>query len=78
MSAPRPGFSRTVTTSSFGYYTFDDISAGAQYTIANYALGENLMTQKRFAEAEPLLTESYNDLRNSQGEENPRTLLAKS
>ncbi len=42
------------------------------------ALGECLVTLKRFAEAEPLLTESYNNLRTSQGEENPRTLLAKS
>ena len=46
--------------------------------IAKSALGECLTTQKRFAEAEPLLTESYNNLRNSQGEENPRTRLAKS
>lgn len=46
--------------------------------IANSALGECLMMQKRFNEAGPLLTESYNNLRNSQGVENPRTQLAKS
>ncbi len=27
------GFARTVTTSSFGYYNFDDIASGATYTI---------------------------------------------
>ena len=46
--------------------------------IANGALGENLMSQNRLAEAETLLIESYNNLRNSQGEDNPRTQLAKS
>ncbi len=46
--------------------------------IANSALGENLMAQNRFAEAEPLLIESYESLKNSQGEQNPRTLLVKS
>ncbi len=45
--------------------------------MANSALGENLMTQNRFAEAEPLLVESYQSLKISQGEQNPRTLLAK-
>ena len=46
--------------------------------IANGALGENLMSQNRLAEAETLLIESYNNLRNSQGEDNPHTQLAKS
>ena len=29
----RSGFARTVTTSAFGYYTFDDIAVGETYTI---------------------------------------------
>jgi serine/threonine protein kinase len=41
--------------------------------VANGALGECLTTQKRFVEAEPLLIESYNVLKASQGEQNPRT-----
>jgi Tetratricopeptide repeat len=45
--------------------------------LTNGALGECLTTQKRFAEAEPLLSESYQSLKLSQGEQNPRTLLAK-
>ncbi len=40
------------------------------------ALGECLMTQKRYAEAEGLLLTSYDDLKASQGEQNPRTLEA--
>ena len=40
------------------------------------ALGECLATEKKFAEAEPLLRESYESLKNSQGENNPRTILA--
>jgi len=40
------------------------------------ALGECLTDQRRFAEAEPLLKASYESLINSQGPENPRTLLA--
>lgn len=45
--------------------------------LAKSALGENLTTQKRFDEAEPLLTESYESLKVLQGEQNPRTILAK-
>lgn len=37
-------------------------------------LGECLTAQKRFEEAEPLLIESYNDLKMSLGEQNLRTL----
>ncbi|HEY0428432.1 MAG TPA: serine/threonine-protein kinase [Pyrinomonadaceae bacterium] len=44
--------------------------------LANSALGECLTIQKRYAEAEPLLLESYQDLKNSQGEQSPRTQLA--
>ena len=44
--------------------------------IAESALGEDLCLQKRFAEAEPLLRESYESLKNSQGAQNPRTVLA--
>ncbi|MGI8786192.1 MAG: protein kinase domain-containing protein [Pyrinomonadaceae bacterium] len=44
--------------------------------LAKSALGENLMMHKRFDEAEPLLLESYESLRRSQGEQNPRTSLA--
>jgi hypothetical protein len=44
--------------------------------IAHSALGECLTTQKRYAEAEPLLLESYNALLKSQSAQNPRTLLA--
>ena len=40
------------------------------------ALGECLIDQKRYSEAEPLLQNSYNDLKASQGE-NPRTILAR-
>src|SRR5260370_8265097 len=40
------------------------------------ALGECLIAQKHFAEAEPLLIESYSSLATSQGPRNPRTLLA--
>jgi hypothetical protein len=40
------------------------------------ALGECLMTQKKFTEAETLLTESFESLKKSQGTENPRTVLA--
>jgi len=40
------------------------------------ALGECLTTQKRYAEAEGLLLTSYDDLKASQGEQNPRTLEA--
>ena len=44
--------------------------------LTNSALGECLMTQKRFNEAEPLLLESYESLKNSQGAENPRAKIA--
>lgn len=40
------------------------------------ALGECLRAPKRYAEAEPLLLESYNDLKTSQGEQNPKTMEA--
>jgi serine/threonine-protein kinase len=40
------------------------------------ALGEFLTTQKRFAEAEPLLVASYEGLKNSQAPNSPRTKLA--
>ena len=44
--------------------------------IAESALGECLMIEKKYAEAEPLLRESYESLKNSQGAQNPRTILA--
>ena len=44
--------------------------------IAESALGECLMMEKKYAEAEPLLRESYESLKNSQGAQNPRTILA--
>ncbi len=44
--------------------------------IAESALGECLMIEKKYAEAEPLLRESYESLKISQGEQNPRTVLA--
>ena len=44
--------------------------------LAKGALGECLLTQRRFEEAEPLLRESFESLKNVQGEQNPRTLLA--
>jgi len=44
--------------------------------LAKSALGENLTIQNRFAEAEPLLLESYESLKSSQGEQNPRTVSA--
>ena len=40
------------------------------------ALGECLTTQKRYAEAEELLLTSHQDLKSSQGEQNPRTVHA--
>ena len=46
-------------------------------SLANSALGECLMMQGLNKQAEPLLTESYENLRRSQGEQNPRTLLVK-
>ncbi len=44
--------------------------------LAKSALGECLATQRRFDEAEPLLLASFESLKNSQGDKNPRTLLA--
>jgi serine/threonine protein kinase len=44
--------------------------------LATDALGECLTTQKRFAEAEPLLVESYNKLNSHLGQHDPRTLEA--
>jgi serine/threonine-protein kinase len=41
--------------------------------VANGALGECLTTQKRFAEAEPLLVESYASLNSRLGQRDPRT-----
>jgi hypothetical protein len=40
------------------------------------ALGECLTIQKRYDEDESLLIASYNDLKASQGEQNPRTVEA--
>ncbi len=45
--------------------------------LAQSALGECLMRQHRFPEAESLLVHSYNDLLRAQGPDNPRTALAK-
>jgi eukaryotic-like serine/threonine-protein kinase len=44
--------------------------------VANGALGECLTTQKRFAEAEPLLVESYASLKSRLGQRDPRTAEA--
>ena len=44
--------------------------------LAKSALGECLTIQERYNEAEPLLVESHESLRNSQGATNPRTRLA--
>ena len=44
--------------------------------LANDALGECLTTQGRYDEAEPLLLQSYESLKSSQGANNPRTRLA--
>jgi serine/threonine-protein kinase len=44
--------------------------------LANSALGECLTIEKRYAEAEPLLLESYQTLKSSQGASNPRTQIA--
>jgi len=46
--------------------------------IAESVLGECLMMQRKYAEAEPLLLESFESLKISQGTENPRTVLARS
>jgi len=44
--------------------------------LADNALGECLTIEKRYGEAEPLLLESYQSLKSSQGATNPRTRLA--
>ncbi len=44
--------------------------------LANDALGECLTVQGRYDEAEPLLLQSYESLKSSQGARNPRTRLA--
>ena len=44
--------------------------------LANSALGECLTIQKRYHEAEPLLLNSYEALKISQGADNPRTTIA--
>lgn len=46
--------------------------------LAMSALGECLAERGLYDEAEALLTESYENLKASQGDENPRTLLARS
>jgi tetratricopeptide (TPR) repeat protein len=43
--------------------------------LANGALGECLTIEERYGQAEPLLVESYESLKNSQGANNPRTRL---
>ena len=44
--------------------------------LANSSLGECLMIEKKYNDAEPLLVESYESLKSSQGKSNPRTELA--
>ncbi|MGI9036837.1 MAG: tetratricopeptide repeat protein, partial [Pyrinomonadaceae bacterium] len=44
--------------------------------LAESALGECLTTQRKYAEAETLLSASYENLKDSQGADNPRALLA--
>ena len=44
--------------------------------LAKGALGEGLVLQNKFQEAEPLLLESFKTLETSQGVQNPRTELA--
>jgi serine/threonine-protein kinase len=56
--------SRAETYGEHYYYT----------ALTRAALGECLTTQTRFEEAAPLMIESYNDLKASQGEQNPRTV----
>ncbi len=45
-------------------------------SLAEGALGECLMTQRRYAEAEPLLVHSYDEIHISQGDRDPRTTAA--
>ncbi|PYK25757.1 MAG: hypothetical protein DME59_09555 [Verrucomicrobia bacterium] len=55
-----------------------DLLPKGHYWVAltNSALGECLTIEKRYNEAEPLLLESYESLKSSQGANNPRTQLA--
>ena len=52
----RNGYARTVTTSSFGYYQFDDIAAAGTYTIGVAS------RQYRFAPRTVQLTDSLTDI----------------
>lgn len=45
-------------------------------SLAEGALGECLMAQGRYAEAEPLLVQSYDEIHTSQGDQDPRTAEA--
>ena len=45
--------------------------------VAKSSLGECLTIEKKYPEAEPLLAQSYESLKKTQGEQNPRTRLAK-
>ena len=45
--------------------------------LANGALGECLVCERQYEQAEPLLLESYESLKKSQGFENPRTARAR-
>jgi hypothetical protein len=45
--------------------------------IAKGALGECFAAEGRFVEAEPLLTQSFESLKESQGDGNPRTEAAR-
>jgi serine/threonine-protein kinase len=55
-----------------------DLLPKGHYWVAltNSALGECLTIEKRYNEAEPLLLESYEALKSSQGASNPRTQIA--
>jgi hypothetical protein len=41
------------------------------------ALGECLTVEKRYGEAEPLLLDSYNELKSKLGDQNKRTIEAR-
>ena len=54
------------------------LAPGNQYIARTQeALGECLTTQKRYAEAEPLLLESYRVIKSTAGEQGPRTIEAR-
>jgi hypothetical protein len=55
-----------------------DLLPKGHYWVAlvNSALGECLTIEKRYSEAEPLLLETYESLKSSQGASNPRTHLS--